>query len=180
MLKIRRKIIEWLFEVTQKQYTRFKKKTPWNISNTALLGMPANTFGYRLGRFLEGNGFELIPKVERHDAYHVVTGFGIMAEDEVALQYLCFGNGKRTPYLFAVLCIGTIVLPEFWSYYRRSFHFGKRSNSFHHFDFKTVLPLDYYRFRSMIFSEETIQAMISLQKNKTDQNFKTAIYGKRI
>ena len=178
MLEARRKIVEWLFEATQKQYIRFKKKTPWNITNATLLGMPANTFGYQLGQFLEGNAFQLIPKVERHDAYHVLTGFGTMAEDEVALQYLCYGNGKRTPYLFAVLCIGTAILPEFWPYYCRAFQFGKRSHSFHHFDFKAILPLDYNLFRGMIFSEETINSLESLQKNKKGQTFKSVAYGK--
>ena len=178
MIEVRRNIIEWLFETTQKQYIRFKKKTPWNITNAALLALPDSTFGYRLGLFLDANGFHLIPKVERHDAYHVLTGFGTMAEDEVALQYLCFGNGKRTPYLFAVMLIGTILLPEFWPYYCRAFHFGKRSHSFHHFDFKTILPLDYELFRGIIFSEETIHQMEALQKNKSKQTFKTAAYGK--
>lgn len=178
MLETRRQIIEWLFEVTQKQYTRFKKKTPWNISNASLLAMSPQSFGHYLGRFLEKHGFHLIPKVERHDAYHVLTGFGTKAEDEIALQYLCFGNGKRTPYLFAVMLIGSVILPEFLPYYRLAFRLGQRSNSFHQFDFKKILPLDYHQFRSVIFSEETIKSLELLQNKKTKQTFKTPIYGK--
>lgn len=178
MLETRKKILEWLFGVTQRQYTRFKKKTPWDISNSQLLAMPVNTFGYRLGCFLEANGFQLIPKVERHDAYHVLAGFPTRAEDEVALQFLCFGNGKRTPYLFAVLLIGTLLLPEYLPYYRKAKVFGRSGNSFHHFDFKTVLPLDFYAFRSMIFSEETIRAMELFQKNKSKQIFNSPLYEK--
>ncbi len=155
----RKQFIHWLFKVTQKVYTRFKKKQPWNITNQQLLDMPENSYGYRLGCFLDANNFQLLDKVERHDAYHVLTGFGIRAEDEIALQYVCFGNGKRTPYLFAVLLLGTLILPEYLPYYRKSYDFGKKGNPFHQFDFKALLPLDFELFRSTIFSE-TIQKKI--------------------
>jgi len=173
MITIRKQLITWLFEKSQRIYRRFKKKQPWGITSEDLLRMPINSYGYRLGGFLRSNEFELIPKVERHDAYHVLTGFGTCQEDEIALQYLCFGNGKRTPYLFAVLFLGTIILPDYFKYYRKAYDFGKRSNSFHHFDFKTVLPLDYQLFRSTIFSEETIEALHSLHGNFASQSSKS-------
>lgn len=169
MITKRKQLISWLFEKSQRLYRRFKKKQLWGLTSEDLLAMPTNTYGYRLGGFLRTNGFELIPKVERHDAYHVLTGFGTSQEDEIALQYLCFGNGKRTPYLFAVLLLGTLILPDYLGYYRKAYYFGKKSNSFHHFDFKTVLPLDYQLFRSTIFSEETIEALQSLHGNFASQ-----------
>ncbi|MEM7187284.1 MAG: hypothetical protein AAF466_11560 [Bacteroidota bacterium] len=176
MLENRKRWVHWLFETTQRLYLRFKKKQPWNIHSSQLMEMSKHTFGYQLGLFLRNNAFELIPKVERHDAYHVLSGFPTGAEDEIALQYLCFGNGKRTPYLFAVLVIGTLLLPEYATYYRHSFLLGKRSNSFHHFDYKTVLPLDFDTFRTMIFSEETLAALEVLQQQKTLTPIKTPVY----
>lgn len=169
----RKQLISWLFHKSEQLYRRFKKKQPWGITTEDLLGMPVNSYGYRLGCFLRANGFQLIPKVERHDAYHVLTGFGTCQEDEIALQYLCFGNGKRTPYLFAVLLLGTLILPDYFAYYRKAYYFGKNSHSFHHFDFKTVLPLDYQLFRSTIFSEETIEALQSLHGNFALQPIKS-------
>jgi len=173
MIAKRKQLITWLFEKSEQLYRRFKKKQPWGITNEDLLAMPVDCYGYRLGCFLEGNGFDLIPKVERHDAYHVLTGFGTSQEDEIALQYLCFGNGKRTPYLFAVLLLGTLILPDYFAYYRKAYYFGKKSHSFHHFDFKTVLPLDFELFRSTIFSEETIKALHSLHGNFALQPIKS-------
>jgi len=169
----RKQLITWFFQKSEQLYRRFKKKQPWGITSDDLLGMPVNSYGYRLGRFLAANGFELIPKVERHDAYHVLTGFGTSQEDEIALQYLCFGNGKRTPYLFAVLLLGTLILPDYFGYYRKAYTLGKKSHSFHHFDFKMVLPLDYELFRSTIFSEETIEALESLHGNIASQQTQT-------
>ncbi len=131
-----------------------------------LLLMPTNTFGHRLGQFLSHNGFEPIPKVERHDAYHILCGFSTAVEDEIALQYACFGNGKRTPYLFAVLVLGTLILPDYLYYYIRSYRFGKRACAFHHFDFKQVLPLDFEEFRSAIFPPALLEE-IHTRRNKS-------------
>lgn len=153
MKTIRKHFINWLFEKSMVLYCRFKRKQPWGIASTQLLEMPVTSFGYHLGSFLSVRGFQLIPKVERHDAYHMLTGFNTTVEDEIALQYACFGNGKRTPYLLGVLIFGTLIIPEDLPYYLKAYRFGKNSHSFHHFDFKQVLDLDYQLFVDTIFSE---------------------------
>ena len=153
MKKQRKKIINWLFNWTMILYCRFKQKQPWNITTAQLVAMPANSFGHHLGILLQTNGFELIPKVERHDAYHLLTGYSTSVEDEIALQYCCFGNGKRTPYLLGVLAVGTLLLPEYVPKYIRAYYYGKSCNCFHHFDFKKVLPLDFEDFKQAIFTK---------------------------
>lgn len=162
-MKLRKKFIEKLFEWSQKLYLKFKKKEPWGISTAELLEFPIESFGKKLGSFLHKNGFELIGKVERHDAYHVLTGFGTNVEDEIALQYLCYGNGKRTPYLTGVLLLGTTILPEYFKYYYNSYLIGKQLNTFHHFDFKQLLHTDFECFRKMIFSEIQLKKLQQLQ-----------------
>jgi|TARA_R110002020_G_scaffold95012_4_gene228208 hypothetical protein len=152
MKKIRKQIIHWLFDQTMVLYCRFKKKEPWNVTTQDLLSMPSNTFGYRLGQLLQQNGFDLIPKVERHDAYHLVTGFGTSVEEEIALQYTCYGNGKRTPYLYGVLALGTLILPDYLPFYLGAYRYGKLAKSFHHYDYKKILPLDFKTFQSSIFN----------------------------
>lgn len=165
-MKYRRKqCILWLFRASQVLYRRFKEKQPWDISTADLLEMPPSTYGYHLGCFLTSHDFELIPKVERHDAYHVLTGFSTAVEDEIALQFLCFGNGKRTPYLFAVLFLGTLLLPDYFQFYRQAYSVGKESNSFHHFDFKPLLTVDFEIFRSTIFSENNITKLKRMQRH---------------
>ncbi|MDT0556737.1 hypothetical protein [Patiriisocius hiemis] len=178
-MKTRKKIINWLFEKSQVFYTKnFKKnKTPWNLTVKQLCGYPKTTFGYKLGLFLKQNGFELLPKVERHDAYHVLTGFGTKVEDEIALQYLCYGNGKRSKYLFGVLFLGTVLLPEYFQYYKKAYTLGKQSNTFHHFDFKLLLLLHYQNFKDTIFSKKTQQELSCLQKENNLQTSNTFNYG---
>ncbi|WP_289045141.1 hypothetical protein [uncultured Olleya sp.] len=152
MIKQRKQIIAWLFKVTQYVYTKyFKRNAPWNIKKQQLLQLPQHTFGYHLGAFLDTNGFELIPKAERHDAYHVLTGYNSNEQDEIALQYLCFGNGKRSLYLFGVIIIGTIILPDYWTYYKQSYSIGKKANSFYSLDYKGLLNTSLTTLKSTIF-----------------------------
>jgi len=152
-LNTRKKLITWLFDWTMIIYCKFKKKEAWGITTAQLLEMPSYSFGFHLGQLLDKNNFELIPKVERHEAYHLITGYSTSVADEIALQYCCFGNGKRTPYLLGVLLIGTILLPDYFSSYIKAFQIGKSANSFHHFDYKKLLSVDFENFRKIIFTQ---------------------------
>ena len=158
----RKKLIEWLFEHSQKVYTNlFKNHQPWGIYKKELLTYPKQSFGRHLGAFLDKHGFELIAKVERHDAYHTLTGYGTKVEDEIALQCLCFGNGKRSLYLYGAMILGIIILPDYSPYYYRSFTIGKQANPFHHFDYKKLLHVNIDDFRQAIFSKTQYNTLIS-------------------
>lgn len=151
---MRKKFIYWLFEHSQRMYIKFKNKKPWNISADELLTYSKDSFGYHLGILLKTNNFELLPKVERHDCYHLLTGYGTSVEDEIALQYVCFGNGKRSPYLLGVLFIGTLILPEYYKYYYKSYKLGKNCNQFHHFKYENLLQFPFQEIREAIFSKQ--------------------------
>ena len=150
----RKQLIIFLFEISQKLYTSiFKSHQPWGITVKDLLAYPKLSFGYHLGQFLSRNDFELIPKVERHDCYHVLTGYGTKVEDEVALQWLCYGNGKRSLYLYGSMLLGTVILPDYYKYYLDSYHIGKQANTFHYLNYQKLLKVNFEDFRMMIFSK---------------------------
>lgn len=156
-MKYRKKLIEYLFDKSQKVYTSmFKKHEPWGIYKAELLTYPENSLGKHLGLFLDKNDFELISKVERHDAYHTLTGYGTKVEDEIALQCLSFGNGKRSIYLYGAIILGVIILPDYFKYYYKSYCIGKNANSFHHFDYKKLLKISIHEFRETIFSKRQV------------------------
>ena len=158
----RKKLIEWLFEHSQNLYTTlFKSSESWGISRNELLTYPADTFGRHLGEFLNTHGFELIPKVERHDAYHTLTGYGTKVEDEIALQCLCFGNGKRSLYLYGAMILGIIILPDYYNYYIKSYRIGRQSNPFHQFDYQKLLHVTIADFRQAIFSKSQRMHLIN-------------------
>lgn len=157
----RKKLIEWLFIHSQNIYTNlFKNHEPWGMSSKQLLSYPIHSFGRHLGEFLNKNSFELIAKVERHDAYHTLTGYGTKVEDEIALQCLCFGNGKRSLYLYGAIILGIIILPDYYKYYNLSYHIGKHANPFHHFDYKQLLHVNIDDFRAMIFPKKYYNTLI--------------------
>ncbi|WP_299224865.1 Coq4 family protein [uncultured Psychroserpens sp.] len=154
MKNLRKQVIEWLFEHSQRIYTNmFKNHKPWGIYRNELLTYPEQSFGKHLGLFLQKNNFELIAKVERHDAYHTLTGYGTKVEDEIALQCLCYGNGKRSLYLYGALILGIMILPDYFNYYYKSYQIGKSANPFHHFDYKHLLHVNINDFRHAIFSK---------------------------
>lgn len=162
----RKEIVERLFEVTQGFYVKHFKnhKTPWPVTRKELLTFPEGSLGLALGEFLTTNGFELIAKVERHDVYHVLLDFGTQAQDEVALQYLCFANGKRSKYLFGVICIGTLLLPEYLSYFRSCYRLGKNLNSFHQLDYLPLLQTELSELRKAICTPAQITELRMIQQ----------------
>ena len=154
---MRKQLIIWLFEHSQRIYTSlFKNHESWNITKADLLNLPQPTFGRHLGEFLDKNNFELIPKVERHDCYHVLCGYSTKVEDEIALQCLCYGNGKRSPYLYGAIILGVAILPDYYKYYYKSYKTGKRANPFHHFDYKKLLNVSIEDFRAAIFPKSEL------------------------
>lgn len=153
---MRKKFIYWLFEHSQRMYIKFKNKKPWGITSDELLSYPKDSFGYHLGILLKTNNFELLPKVERHECYHLLTGYGTAVEDEIALQYVCFGNGKRSPYLLGVLLIGTLILPEYYKYYIKSYKLGSNCNQFHHFTYQNLLHFPFQEIQEAIFTKQQI------------------------
>ena len=161
---MRKQLVIFLFEISKNIYTKFFKKDhiAWQVSTEDLLQFPTETFGFHLGEFLQQNNFQLIPKVERHDAYHTLTNYGTRVEEEIGLQYLCMGNGKKSPYMYGAILLGTLILPEYFGFYVKSFLVGKDANPFHHFDYEQVLHLDYFQFKSMIFSEKTLNTHLQI------------------
>ncbi len=150
----RKQLIAWLFEKSQKSYVRFFKtnKKAWNIKLTNLLNQPKETFGFQYAKFITDNGFDILKKLERHDAYHVISGYNSKVQDEIALQYLCYGNGKRSVYLFGVIILGTILLPDYLKYYIKSYHIGKNANPFYDLDYEKLLNTNLKDIQKIIFN----------------------------
>lgn len=162
-MRYRKELLTWLFKNSQKLYgDLFLNRKPWGIKKAELLNYPKESFGRHLGLFLEKHNFELIPKGERHDAYHTLTGYKTTVEDEIALQYLCIGNGKRSLYAIGAAITGSIILPEYFKLYYKSFWVGKNANTFHHFDYRHLLHVSLYDLRSTIFSENQIKSLTLL------------------
>ncbi|MEO4005093.1 hypothetical protein [Flavobacterium sp. CAU 1735] len=132
------KLFELFYTLSKLPYQHFfKKNTPWNVTKEELLSYPEKTLGNDLGIFLTANHFTMEPKLEDHDVMHILTGIGTSVKEEIAMQ--CYGNGKRSAYLFMVVLIGTLFycfeLAFFHSYYKR----GRKALAFHYLDYSKLL-----------------------------------------
>lgn len=131
----------WLYDWSQIFYAKFFKrnKKAWGISKQEFLLYPEGTLGKALGEFYREKGFSVMPKLENHDVFHLITETGTEIQDEIAMQYLLFGNGKKSLYMFSMIGIGTVLYPEFLKYYLKSFRKGKSIARFHDIEFKDWL-----------------------------------------
>ncbi|MFC0580696.1 hypothetical protein [Mesonia mobilis] len=64
--------------------------------------------------------------------------------------------------MYGAILLGTLILPEYFGFYVKSFLVGKEANPFHHFDYEQVLHLNYFQFKSMIFSEKIIKPHLQI------------------
>lgn len=133
-MNFREKLCHFLFQKSAEPYAKFFKRNQlaWNLSSIDLLNYPKNSLGYKVGEFLSTNKFEFFPKHETHDVFHVVCGYGVTVKEEIGLQFLLFGNGKRSVYLYVVMSLGLLIVPEYFQFYKSSFQKGKKQSKFHH------------------------------------------------
>lgn len=137
----REKLCAWLFEVTQKPYAKLfkRKKDAWELRSNDLLQFPEGSLGNEVGLFLRSNKIELIDKLESHDVYHVITGTGTTVKEEVGMQFLLLGNGKRSVYLFSTIGICLFLLPEHFSYFMHCIRKGRKYHPIHKLDLRSEL-----------------------------------------
>lgn len=129
-MKARERLCGWMFEKSKTPYAAIfkRKKVAWPFTSSELIHFPEGTLGKVLGIFLRKNKFELIPKLESHDVYHVLTDMDTTVKDEIGMQFLMIGNGKRSVYMYITIMLGLFLLPEYLSHYKASY---KRGKSFH-------------------------------------------------
>lgn len=135
-------LLEKLYEVSVWFYTIvFKRKTTaWDVSIGDLEKYPKNSLGKELAVFLKRNGFSIQQKLESHDVFHILTDTGVEVPDEISMQFLLFANGKRSVYGVFTASIGSLLIPEYFALYRKQYRKGKSLRTFHHWDFKSLLP----------------------------------------
>ena len=151
MKTIRYLLLEQLYEYSKKPYKLlFKKEVAWGISVSELLSYPPNTLGYHLGCFLLKYHFTPEPQLENHDVFHVITATGISVPEEISMQFLLLGNGKRSLYLLLVICIGSILFPDHWSVFKTAFYRGKKAHRLYDLNYVKLLHTPLHQLQSTL------------------------------
>jgi len=142
-------LLETLYEWSKVPYQKFiKKKEPWAIGLPQLMQYSHTSLGFHLASFLLKHNFEIQPKLEDHDVFHVLTGTGTSVPEEISMQYYLWGNGKRSLYQYAVITIGTILYPDYIRLFIKAHKKGKKALIFHHLDFFKLLSFPIAQIKS--------------------------------
>lgn len=137
---MRHQLLTVLFELTAAPYAALKRsRVPWNLSPDELTRFPEGSLGRALGEDLLAKGFVLMPRLEVHDVCHLLTGVDVDVPGEIALQFLLFGNGKRSPYLFGVLFLGSLLFPDFLGQFLAEYRRGRALERFFDVDYRPLL-----------------------------------------
>lgn len=145
---MRHRLLTALFDLTAAPYAALKRsRVPWDLTPTELLAFPEGSLGRTLGADLMAKGFTLMPRLEVHDVCHLLTGVAVDVPGEIALQFLLFGNGKRSPYLFGVLFLGSLLFPERMRDFLAAWRQGRALERFFDVDYRPLLarPLEEVR-----------------------------------
>lgn len=137
---MRHQLLTILFELTAAPYGALKRsRTPWNLTPEELVCFPEGSLGRALGLDLLAKGFTLMPRLEVHDVCHLLTGVDVDVPGEITLQFLLFGNGKRSPYLFGVLFLGSVLFPEQMQSFVAAYRRGRALERFFDVDYRPLL-----------------------------------------
>ena len=151
-MNFREKSCAWLFENSESPYRFFfkRKKKAWGLSSSDLEKFPKESLGYATSQFLIINKFELLDKLESHDVMHVLLGMQTTVKEEIGMQFLLLGNGKRSFYLYATIILGFLLQAEHYRYFTYCFRRGKKLNPVHSIDFHASLSENLSDLRSTL------------------------------
>ncbi len=141
-----------LFKVSVPIYRFLFKRgvKPWSRTPEDLRELPSETFGGALARFWAAQGLRPIPCFEDHDALHVLLDFPAEVPGECAMQFYLLGNGKRSAYTLGVVCLSLLILPEYWSQFRKAFQEGSSHTAVWNWPFQDLLDSDLQILRRQI------------------------------
>lgn len=156
---MRLRFMLFLYNGSSVLYTKlFKRnKKAWGLTVADFLAYPTHSLGYALGEFYISNCFDIMPKLENHDVFHVITETNTDIQGEIAMQYLLMGNGKRSLYMYAMIVIGTLIYPEFTRYYMFSYQKGKSLSKFHHIEFKDYLARPLIEIQHTLYTKSNLK-----------------------
>lgn len=117
---------------------RFRRK-PWPLTKEDLQNYASGTLGHDLYCFLEMHHFELMPRAEFHDIFHVLLQMSTNMRDETSIQFVVIGNGKWSLPNLVSSGVALVFYPEHWSTYRKAYQRGKSARTFYDAPFLQLL-----------------------------------------
>jgi len=114
------------------------KRIPWGENRESLRRFDKGKIGREVSEFLYEHNIDINPKMEKHDVFHVITGYGTEMHEEAAMQFFIIANGKKSKLARISATIGFCLFPEYWKLYRSAYRRGKQTKHFSSWDFKEL------------------------------------------
>ena len=151
---LRERLLLWLLGFVVPVHTIvYHRRKPWGLYRQDLLRYAPGTLGRELGLFLEREQLQPIPRIERHDAFHILLGFTTDVIDEAAMQFFLIGNGKSSPFTLSTAIFSGTILPEQLQRFRYEYRRGKAARSIAKWDFLELLDEPIEEVRRLIFRQ---------------------------
>jgi ubiquinone biosynthesis protein Coq4 len=107
----------------------YRSSTPFPYTAAQLRHLPAGTVGHDMIAALDRDQHQLIPYYEKHDIKHIVFGYPMTEEGEVAMQFFMLGNGLVSFPVLATALMGLFTMPEYYTTLFKAFKRGRRVQS---------------------------------------------------
>lgn len=152
---LREKTLLWLLGFVIPIHAKiYSRRKPWGLKREDLLQCSPGTLGREMGLFLEEGNLQPVPRVERHDAYHVLLDYTLEVKQEAAMQFFLVGNGKYSPFTVGTAIFAGLMLPEEWNYFKQEFIRGKQARSMARWNFRYLLDDSYADLCNIIFRKK--------------------------
>lgn len=129
------------------------KRKPWGLQTHELVNYPAQSLGKALGDFLQKEQLEPIPKLERHDVFHILLDYNTHMKDEAGLYFFLFGNGKKTLFAVGTILFAACMFPEHWTYMYKQYKRGQQAFPIIKLKFKELLDYNYHDVKKVVFRQ---------------------------
>ncbi len=150
---IRDKVIWTIVESLMPIYIFLRRNRPsWSVTKQDLQSMPSGSLGREIGEFYREYNLDIMPKLEFHDAYHIL--FNMVSNnmyDEMRMQFVVIGNGKFSLPYFGALLLSIVMYPEYWGDFREAYLKGKNATRFYDLDLEQLLTMQTSDLRHILF-----------------------------
>lgn len=153
---LRERLIVLLFDYSKNIYrlTIKRKHKTWPLTKAKLLQFPKGSLGKDLGLFLNEQGFELEPKFEKHDIYHILTDYPTTVIGEICLGVFNVANGKRSIYTVGVALFGVFIMIDEFEVFKQAYQRGKNARSYANWKFEHLLNENTEELKKHIFRQK--------------------------
>jgi hypothetical protein len=107
----------------------YRSNTPFPYTAAQLRNLPPGTVGHDMITALDKDHHQLIPYYEKHDLKHIVFGYPMTEEGEVAMQFFMLGNGQASFPVVATVLMGLFTMPEYYPSLFKAFKRGRHVKS---------------------------------------------------